>query len=269
MKKEVQYFFEYVYPNVHSMRDNYSKKLVIFKKKGKIRFVISYLIYYLFELLSYPVKFFENLFFLKNEYFKSNTKGKNLFTKAIWTTFVILTLSILFKLKPIKLTHNGVNAFCGIEIKDMAFFAVLFLGLYWNARSVFTKKWDYSAALFNKLCFDLPFRNYPNRESKLITINYTQTTLSLDLLTLEIWSHKSFYYTFLESIHNAIAYSVFLEDFKKNGGKKINLNYIESCIKAEYEKLFSKDITNHEEVRKYLNTFNSDLSDYVVNNNYL
>ena len=153
----------------------------------------------------------------------------------------------------------------GKDLKSLVLITVLFFGLYWNARNVFTKKWDYSAAMFNKMCFETPFKTYKNQVYKSIAINFHQTTFSLALLLLEIWSHKSFVNSFSESVKIAISYKCFVKQFEENG--HLDLEIIKLEVSREIDKLYENKYNEYGEISKTLSNFQNDLSSFVINNN--
>ncbi|MFG1482915.1 hypothetical protein ABMA79_05985 [Halobacteriovorax sp. HFRX-2_2] len=260
MKKEVEYFFENVYFEIFEIRNEFEVESFNLTKDSYFRIPTCFIT--LFSKVIVPIiNMLEAIFFCKIEYFKNNTKGKNLFIKAVWTTcLLILVFSLSYK--NISISSNN------LDPKGYALFIAIFFGLYWNARNVFTRKWDYAANLFNKLCFDLPFKSYKSKTAKLITINYTQSTLAIDLMMLEIWSHKSFHKTFLETLFNAIAYSEFKSEYEKNPSS-INICELKRIITKEYSNIFNKKVNKYKKIKDVISTFQSDLSDYVINNDYI
>lgn len=260
MNKEVECFFQSVYFEIFSHRDEFEDKDIRLSKESCPK-ILTCIATSLSKILVPLINKFESIFFCKTEYFKNNTKGKNLFVKAVWTTALLIVIFIL------SYKHISINT-KRLDAKSFGLFIAIFFGLYWNARNVFTRKWDYSADLFNKLCFDLPFRNYQSKTAKLITINYTQSTLAIDLLMLEIWSHKSFNKTFREALFNAIAYNNFKNEYKKNPNT-LDICEIKRKTTADYVMIFNKKANNYNYIKNIISSFQSDLSDYVVNNNYI
>lgn len=265
-------FYHYLYDDFVVTNSVCTKgKLFIFKKipflpwsasKG-----ISWVVYGILHAVFAPFLFLDKFFFLKTEYFKNNTNGTSLFLRAIWSTFVLIILFVLIaKIFPglcsIEIL-NGETAYKGL--RDYALAIGLLFGLYWNARSVFTRKWDYSASLFNKLCFDVPFVKYKDVSTKRIAVHFHQSTLAIDLLVLEIWSHKSFLYCFREALELSVAYKCFAEFYEERG--HINKDIILINIKKEIELLYSGKTIHYSYIKKILERYQGDLSDFVVNEN--
>lgn len=263
-KNNIEFFYEYIYPDFEKLVQNKKfKRVKIFKKLQYVNFYFSryfsVLTYFVIHLLFIPFKFLDKVFFLKTEYFKNNSNGSSLFFRAAWSCLIVMVV--------IKSTQPDDSLlFQSIKTENLGIGIGIFFGLYWNARAVFTKKWDYAAGLFNKLCFELPFKSYSSLKEKRIAIHFLQVTLGIDLLLLEIWSHKSYYPCFREVLQVSILYQTFLESFSVTNSY-INKDLILSLAVQNMDKIFSDEIQDHQKIVDILRIFQTDLSNYTINSN--
>ena len=87
-----------------------------------------------------------------------------------------------------------------------------FFLFFWRENTKFVTKWDYAANLYNKIYFD----SINSDQLDCPTILQMNLALSIDLLELHIWSHRSFINSFISSIEVAINWRSYKSHIKGN-----------------------------------------------------
>lgn len=149
--------------------------------------------------------FLEHFVFWRLSKFKNDPRGNYLlirsflivFSVFIFPVFCISLGIIVFEyLGKIENVAEYINLRNGLKV----FFT--FLGSttvsYWNMNNLFNKKWTYCANLYNKVAEFSSSKNGGDANELL------ENTLAIDLLTLDLWAHRSFADHFSEELWLAV-----------------------------------------------------------------
>lgn len=142
---------------------------------------------------------------------KNNPRVNALIWKAILSVFsmtvigavIAVSLYVAFNLLGPKQTFELgeiVEKLSKVYLKSWAKLGLVLSGsitvAYWNMSTMFNKKWSYCADLYNKI-LAVPKSNHEQRE-------LLRNALAIDILTLDLWAHRSFSALFAEELLKAI-----------------------------------------------------------------
>ena len=138
----------------------------------------------------------ENLILHRWQYFKNNPNGSFLFIRAILCVLSALVwgsiISILVYMI-LKLIFNDLDISClkgiinfskivnSLDLKEVFIAVTSSISLsYWNMSNLFGKKWTYCSQLYNQITIK------DEKKDRL------RNALAIDLLTVDLWAHRSF-----------------------------------------------------------------------------
>lgn len=159
------------------------------------------------------------LLFLKVPYFKNRNSDSYILLKSLLLSIFILPILVLIFYVFIHLlihlhsTGNLNFTFASLSaVNDILNFittyprkiAILWVPvlsiIYWNLRTKFAGQWMYCADLYNKISYESIDTKNPRE------ILYQRCTLALDLVQVDLYSHKSFSKTFNVALEKSIYY---------------------------------------------------------------
>lgn len=157
-------------------------------------------IHNLIDILHWSI---ENLVFFKWTFFKNRPRANFILIKSILTVIILSIIIFLITEAFNKLgirTNNEKNFLLFLE-KNLYNLLITFLGaisiIYWQTATIFQKKWLYCNELYNKI---LALDGNDIYHHDLLC-----NALAIDLLTLDLWAHRSFRDFFRDELNNAIS----------------------------------------------------------------
>ncbi|MBL7670299.1 MAG: hypothetical protein JNM39_07415 [Bdellovibrionaceae bacterium] len=142
---------------------------------------------------------------------KNNPRVNALIWKAILSVFsmtvigavIAVSLYVAFNLLGQKKTFELgkiIEELSKVYLKSWAKLGLVLTGsitvAYWNMSTMFNKKWSYCADLYNKI-LSVPKSDLEQRE-------LLRNALAIDILTLDLWAHRSFSALFAVELLKAI-----------------------------------------------------------------
>lgn len=156
----------------------------------------------------------ENFVLWRLQRWKNNPRVNALIWKAILSVASMTIICSLFTLMICFIMRNfiGENQFFDFEkfakdspkvnLGSLFNFGVVFTGsvsvAYWNMSTMFNKKWNYCADLYNKI-IAIPNSTIDHQQRALL-----RNALAIDLLVLDLWAHRSFSVLFETELMTAI-----------------------------------------------------------------
>lgn len=144
----------------------------------------------------------ENLILFKWTFFKNRPRVNFILIKSILTvttvSFIIFLITIIFnKSGCITNKEKYLFSFLGNNLNSLliTFFSATSI-IYWQTTAIFQKKWLYCNELYNTI-LSLNEQDHYKR-------NILSNALSIDLLTLDLWAHRSFQDFFRDELNIAI-----------------------------------------------------------------
>jgi hypothetical protein len=151
-------------------------------------------------------QFLEHYVFWRIPKFKNNPRGNYILIRAFLIVFSVFILACitglimlsLFSVIPQFTPWDGLTQLLTVEN-----FIKLFIGFlgsttvsYWNINSLFNRKWTYSANLYNKIV--------EHRSSSTSCSTQLENAFAIDLLTLDLWAHRSYADLFAHELERCI-----------------------------------------------------------------
>ena len=169
-------------------------------------------------------KFLEHWILWKREKYKNKPRGNCLIIRSLFVVFtifsimgpLIILLNYLISFLPDKIfcinlfLDNSMSSIVPKEITTtnviVSFFGAVSI-LYWNIMSLFNKKWAYCCELYNKIIS----KNRGKSKQKLL-----ENALAVDLLTLDLWAHRSFSKFFSKELTKSIKKKYCKDEIMRN-----------------------------------------------------
>ena len=145
----------------------------------------------------------------KWQWLKNKPRGNYLVLKTLWLTFMPVIVSFLLYLLLWKIEshyrslpfsnfgatsiQNGILTFRNYKLYFLPLLAVNVV-IYWNLWKDFHSKWEYACSLYNSV-----ISSTDEKIQKSLRI-----ALAIDLLTLDLWAHRSFAEFFWIVLTNAL-----------------------------------------------------------------
>jgi hypothetical protein len=153
-------------------------------------------------------------------------------------TGAVATFALL-SLLPIK---NLIALNYSIELEQILAGALVFvgtwLGLFWQEKRHLYSKWQYLAGLYNTV-----IQAGHSGEKLYCTRDVARVALSVDILELEMWAHKSFREEFRSTLADAIEKAHLAEPHVAEAlNSKLTTNGIRKKVAAEYLASYQSDI---------------------------
>lgn len=182
---------------------------------------------------------------------KNNPRVNALIWKAVLSVISIsaigLVIAISFYLFFQIFNSEAFSALSLLEqISKVAFKSWVKLGMvlsgsitlaYWNMSSMFNKKWSYCADLYNQI---LKTTDYNDRA-------FLRNSLAIDLLTLDLWAHRSFSTLFKDELLLAAKHCFTPETLDRETKRILSGKYSESEAARLLETLNEKYSQNSRE----------------------
>lgn len=164
--------------------------------------------------------FFEYFIFFRWIYFKNNPRGNLLLIRAI---LAVGLLGFLY--------YSFFSSFrliiAGIDVDPVIAMAIFITIGYWNMSSVFHKKSNYCASLYNEYLKQV---GSGNKNSALLLGNL----LAINLLALDLWAHRTFSSLFAEYLELAIKNTVISDQDINQIFEKINQGKMDVAESRKY-----------------------------------
>lgn len=186
--------------------------------------------------------FIERFILFRLQYFKNNPRSNYLLIKAVGTILVIFFLAIFLSLAIYHALPVSVRPEVDICQYLKGNFYKILTGLigaislvYWQTAKMFQKKWLYCSELYNKI-----ISINPKESEKIYRI--LSNALTIDLVILDLWAHRSFQELFRDELISALKENHQTSEYesnliKINNGKFSEKDALEVLQKHQYNLL--------------------------------